>query len=74
MLETIKAVLVKHLKVDPDTITVNTNLQEDLGADSLDLVEIIMEFETKFGLEIPDEDILKLKTIGDAIEYIEARK
>lgn len=74
MLETIKAILVKHLKIDPNTITETTNLQEDLGADSLDLVEIIMEFETKFGIEIPDEDILKLKTIGDAIEYIEARK
>ncbi len=74
MLETIKAVLVKHLKIDPNTITLETNLQEDLGADSLDLVEIIMEFETKFGIEIPDEDILKLKTIGDAIEYIEAHK
>ena len=74
MLETIKAILAKHLKIDPNTITENTNLQEDLGADSLDLVEIIMEIETKFGLEIPDEDILKLKTIGDAIEYIEARK
>ncbi len=74
MFETIKAVLVKHLKIDPNTITLETNLQEDLGADSLDLVEIIMEFETKFGLKIPDEDILKLKTIGDAIEYIEAHK
>ena len=74
MLEQIKSILVKHLKVDPNTITENTNLLEDLGADSLDLVEIIMEFETKFGLEIPDEDILKFKTIGDAIEYIEAHK
>ena len=74
MLETIKAILVKHLKIDPNTITENTKLQEDLGADSLDLVEIIMEFETKFGLEIPDEDILKFKTIGDAVKYIEAHK
>ena len=74
MLESIKAILVKHLKIDPNTITENTNLQEDLGADSLDLVEIIMEFETKFGLEIPDEDILKFKTIGDAIKYIEAHQ
>ncbi len=74
MLTEIKAILAKHLKIDPDTINENTNLLEDLGADSLDLVEIIMEFETKFGLEIPDEDILKFKTIGDAIEYIEAHK
>ena len=74
MLETIKAILVKHLKIDPNTITENTNLQVDLGADSLDLVEIIMEFETKFGLENPDEDILKFKTIGDAVKYIEAHK
>ena len=74
MLESIKAILVKHLKIDPSTITENTNLQQDLGADSLDLVEIIMEFETKFSLEIPDEDILKFKTIGDAIKYIEAHQ
>lgn len=74
MFETIKAILVKHLKVDPATITEKTNLQEDLGADSLDLVEIVMEMEEVFGISIPDSDITKVKTIGDAIAYIESRK
>ncbi len=74
MFEKIRAILVKHLKIDPAKITESTNIQEDLGADSLDIVEIIMDFENEFGLSIPDEDIMKLKTIGDAIKYIEAHK
>lgn len=74
MFEEIKAILVKHLKIDPAKITETTNLQEDLGADSLDLVEIIMEIETKFGIEIPDEDIFALKTMNDVISYIESKK
>ena len=74
MFEEIKAILVKHLKIDPAKITETTNLQEDLGADSLDLVEIIMEIATKFGIEIPDEDIFALKTMNDVISYIESKK
>lgn len=74
MFEQLKAVIVKHLKVDPAKITESTNLLEDLGADSLDLVEIIMEIENTFGIAIPDEDITKLKTMKDAVAYIEARK
>ena len=74
MFEEIKAIIVKHLKIDPAKITDTTNLQEDLGADSLDLVEIIMELENKFGIEIPDEDIFGLKTMNDVIAYIEKKK
>ena len=74
MFEQIQAILVKHLKLDPAKITEETNIQEDLGADSLDIVEIIMDIENEFGISIPDEDIVKFKTIGDAIKYIEARK
>ncbi len=74
MFEEIRAILVKHLKIDPAKITDTTNLQEDLGADSLDLVEIIMELENKFGIEIPDEDIFGLKTMNDVIAYIEKKK
>lgn len=74
MFEEIKAIIVKHLKIDPKKITETTNLQEDLGADSLDLVEIIMELENTFGIEIPDEDILGLKTMDDVIAYIEKKK
>jgi acyl carrier protein len=74
MFEKIKAIIVKHLKIDSAKITESTNLQEDLGADSLDLVEIIMEIENTFGIEIPDEDILGLKTISDVVSYIENKK
>ncbi len=74
MLEKIKAILAKHLKVDPADITEDTNIQEDLGADSLDVVEIVMALENEFGIEIPDEDIIKLKTIRDAMNYIDARR
>ena len=70
----VKDIIVEQLGVDPEKVTTDAKFIEDLGADSLDLVEIIMEFETKFGLEIPDEDILKFKTIGDAVKYIEAHK
>ena len=71
MLETIKAILVKHLKIDPNTITENTNLQEDLGADSLDLVDVVMSLEDEFDKEIPDEDVESIKTVGDIVSYIE---
>ena len=74
MLEKIKAILAKHLKVYPADITEDTNIQEDLGADSLDVVEIVMALENEFGIEIPDEDIIKLKTIRDAMNYIESRR
>ena len=74
MFEIIKTIIVKHLKVDPASITENTNLREDLGADSLDLVEIVMEMEEQFGISIPDSDIKKIKTIGEAIKYIEQQK
>ena len=73
MLEKIKAILAKHLKVNPSDINEDTNIQEDLSADSLDVVEIVMSLEKEFGIEIPDEDIIKLKTIRDAMNYIEAR-
>ena len=74
VLEKVKAILAEQFDVEEDKITEETDLQEDLGADSLDLVEIIMEIETRFGIEIPDEDIFSLKTMNDVISYIEAKK
>lgn len=71
MLEKIKAILVKHLRVSPDSITENTNIQEDLSADSLDVVEIIMELEETFNVPISDEDAVSLKTVKDLMNYIE---
>lgn len=75
MLEKIKAILSKNLKIDPSEITEKTNLRKDLDVDSLALVEIVMEIENTFGIgEISDDDIPKLKIVGDIVNYIEEQK
>lgn len=75
MLEKIKAILSKNLKIDSSEITEKTNLRKDLDVDSLALVEIVMEIENTFGIgEISDDDIPKLKTVGDIVNYIEEQK
>ena len=70
--ERIKAIIVELLGVDPAKVTLEARFREDLEADSLDLVELIMEFEDKFGGEISDEDAQKITTVGQADEYLEA--
>ncbi|MCM8785360.1 MAG: acyl carrier protein [Candidatus Omnitrophica bacterium] len=70
----IKDIVVEKLGVNPSEVTEEAAFVEDLGADSLDTVELVMDFEEKFGLEIPDEDAEKIKTIKDAIDYIEKKK
>ena len=72
-LERIKAIIVELLGVDPAKVTPEARFREDLEADSLDLVELIMEFEEKFGGEISDEDAQKITTVGQAVEYVETR-
>ena len=74
MFEKIRAVLVKHLRVSPESITEQNNMQEDLSADSLDIVEIIMELEETFGISISDEDAMTLKTVRDLMDYIEKKQ
>jgi len=69
--EDIKAVIVEVLGVDPEAVTLEADFREDLEADSLDLVELIMAFEDKFGVEIPDEAAQQLSTVGDAVAYAE---
>jgi len=69
----VKEVIVNNLGVSEDQITEDASFIEDLGADSLDIVELVMAFEDEFGLEIPDEDAEKLKTVGDAVKYIEEK-
>ncbi|MBL7183068.1 MAG: acyl carrier protein [Anaerolineae bacterium] len=71
--EDIKAVIVEVLGVDPEQVTPKASFREDLEADSLDLVELIMAFEDKFGAEIPDEDAQQLTTVGAAVAYVEKR-
>ncbi len=71
--EQVKIIIVDLLAVDPDKVTKEARFREDLEADSLDLVEMIMEFEDKFGGEISDEDAQKITTVGDAVAYLEKK-
>jgi len=69
----VKEIIVEQLGVNADQVTPEAKFIEDLGADSLDTVELVMAFEEEFGAEIPDEDAEKLQTVGDVIRYIEER-
>ena len=69
----VKEIIVEQLGVNPDQVTPEAKFIEDLGADSLDTVELVMAFEEEFGAEIPDEDAEKLQTVGDVTKYIEER-
>jgi acyl carrier protein len=69
--ERVKEIIVNQLDVNPDQVTPDAKFIEDLGADSLDTVELVMELEDKFGNEIPDDQAEKLQTVGDVIKYIE---
>jgi len=71
--ERVKAIIVDLLGVDPDQVTPQASFREDLLADSLDLVELVMVLENAFGIEIPDEDALMIQTVGEAVEYIRRR-
>ncbi|MBP3362097.1 MAG: acyl carrier protein [Clostridia bacterium] len=68
--ERIKKVINEQLGIDENSITLNTSFADDLGADSLDIVELIMGFETEFDIEIPDDKAECMITIGDAVDYI----
>ena len=72
--ERVKAIIVDKLGVSEAEVTPEATFQQDLGADSLDTVELIMEFEKEFGITIPDDQAEKIGTVGDAIAYIEANK
>ena len=66
----VKDIIINELGVEAEKVTPEASFVEDLGADSLDTVELVMAFEEEFGIEIPDEDAEKLQTVGDAITYI----
>ena len=70
--ERVKNVIVDQLSVDADEVTLEASFVDDLGADSLDVVELIMGLETEFDIEIPDEDAEKISTVGDAVVYIKS--
>ena len=69
--ESIKTILSEQLEVDPDIITMDTNIADDLGADSLDVVDLLMSIEDEFDVEIPDEKIESLRTVGSVVDYIQ---
>lgn len=66
----VKEIIVEQLSVEGDQVTPEASFTEDLGADSLDIVELVMALEEEFGLEIPDEDAEKIATVQDAVDYI----
>src|SRR5256885_14214684 len=72
--ERVKKIVVEHLGVDEAKVTENASFVDDLGADSLDTVELVMAFEEEFGCEIPDDAAEKITTVKDAIEYIDQNK
>ena len=69
----VKGIIVEQLGVDADEVTPGASFTDDLGADSLDIVELVMAFEEEFGIEIPDEDAEKISRVQEAISYIESQ-
>ena len=66
----VREIIINELGVEPEKVTDDASFVEDLGADSLDTVELVMAFEEEFGLDIPDEDAEKMRTVGDAVRYL----
>ena len=73
VVEKVKEIIVDKLGVEESEVTETANVTNDLGADSLDTVELLMEFEKEFGVKIPDEDAAGIATVADAINYVEAK-
>ena len=69
----VKQIIVEQLGVDESQVDTNASFVDDLGADSLDIVELVMEFEKEFNIDIPDEDAEKLRTVGDAVGYLNSK-
>ncbi len=71
ILEKVKAILSEQFDVEEDTITPDTNIADDLGADSLDVVDLLMSIEDEFEIEVPDDEVENIKTVGELVKYIE---
>jgi len=71
--EKVKAIIVDQLGVDEEKVTATANIQDDLGADSLDVVDLLTNFEDEFDLEIPDDQVEKIKTVEDIVKYIDEK-
>ncbi len=70
----VKEIIVEQLDVNPEEVTMDALIVDDLGADSLDVIDLVMSFEEEFDLEIPDEAIETIKTVGDIVKYIEEKE
>lgn len=73
MLEKLKSMIAEQLSVNEEEITAESNFKDDLGADSLDLFELVMSLEEEYGVEIPSEDLEKIATVNDVMEYLKAK-
>lgn len=73
MLESLKSIIAEQLNVNEDEIKAESNFKDDLGADSLDLFELVMSLEEEYGVEIPSEDLEKIATVNDVMEYLKAK-
>ena len=71
MFEEVKKVLAKQLRVDEAKITMESKIKDDLGADSLDTLQLLMTLEDKYGITIPDDELMKFVTVGDVVSYLE---
>ena len=69
----IKSIIVEQLDADENDVKLESHIQDDLGADSLDVVDLVMSIEENFDIEIPDEDVENIKTVGDIVKYIESK-
>jgi len=74
MLQKVKKIIAEQLEVDESILSKNTSFIDDLGADSIDLLELVLAFEDEFGIQIDEDDIKNIKTVGDIAEYIENKK
>ncbi|MCL2638254.1 MAG: acyl carrier protein [Oscillospiraceae bacterium] len=71
--EKVRTIIVDQLDVEEEKVTLTANIQDDLGADSLDIVDLVMSFEEEFDMEIPDDQVENIKTVGDIVKYIEEK-
>ena len=69
--EKVKSIIAEQLDIDPESVTYDASITDDLGADSLDVVDLVMTFEDEFGVEIPDDAVETIRTVSDIVKYIE---
>ena len=74
MFEKVQAILAKQLRLDPSKITMESLIKKDLGADSLDILQLLMRIEDQYGIVIPDQELAQFNTVGDVVKYLEKQE